>query len=104
MSQKFSHLPVAMPGGPLAPHMSAKLRTEMVDALFVGAGGFDRALTWINKSDENYGEFFKIYARGAVRSSNVELTADDSVENLLSRLDAGENARVINGKAETVDE
>lgn len=88
-----------MPGGPLAPHMSARLRTEIVDALFVGAGGFERALDWINKSEDNYGEFFKIWARGAVRSTNVELTADDSVEALLARLDAGEHAKVIDGEA-----
>lgn len=76
----------------------------MVDALFVGAGGFDRALAWINASDANYGDFFKTWARGAVRSTNVELSADDSVEALLARLDAGEHAHVIDGQAEPADE
>lgn len=80
--------------------MSARLRTETIDALFVASGGFERALDWINKSDENYAEFFKMWARGAVRSTNVELGVDDSVEALLARLDAGEHARVINGEAE----
>lgn len=88
-----------MPGGPLLPHMSARLRTETIDALFIGAGGFDRALAWINKSDENYGDFFKLWARGAVRSTNVELTADDSIETLLARLDAGEHAEVVSPDA-----
>ena len=89
-----------MPGGPLMPHMSARLRTETMDALFVGAGGFDRALAWINASDDNYAEFFKMWGRGAVRSTNVELSADESVEALLSKLDAGEHARVINGETD----
>jgi hypothetical protein len=93
----WSHLPVAMPGGSLMPHVSAKLRTEMVDALFIGAGGFERALAWVNSSEDCYGEFFKIWAKGAVRSTNVELSADDSVEALLAKLDAGEHAKVIDG-------
>ncbi len=97
MAKGWSTLPISMPGGGLMPHLSARMRTEMVDALFVGAGGFDRALTWINASDDNYGEFLKIWARGAVRSTNVELSADDSVEALLAKLDAGEHAKIING-------
>lgn len=97
MKRNWSHLPIAMPGGSLLPHVSAKLRTEMVDALFIGSGGFERAQAWINKSDDNYSEFFKIWAKGAVRSTNVELSADDSVEALLAKLDAGEHAKVIDG-------
>lgn len=92
----WSHLPIAMPGGAMMPHISARLRTEMIDALFVGSGGFERAQAWIDKSDDNYGEFFKIWAKGAVRSTNVELSADSSVESLLLELDAGQHARVIN--------
>lgn len=81
------------------PHMSARLRTETMDALFIGAGGYDRALAWINTNDENYEKFFLAWSRGAVRSTNVELSADDSVEALLAKLDAGEHARVIDGEA-----
>jgi hypothetical protein len=81
----------------MMPHVSAKLRTEMIDALFIGAGGFERAQAWIDKSDDNYGEFFKIWAKGAVRSTNIELSADDSVEAMLAKLDAGEHAKVIDG-------
>lgn len=94
MKRDWSTLPTGL-GGSLMPHVSAKLRTEMIDALFIGAGGFDRALAWINKSDDNYGDFFKIYAKGAIRSTNVQLEADDSVEALLAKLDAGEHAKVI---------
>lgn len=82
------------------PHLSARLRTEMVDALFIGSGGFERAQAWINKNDDNYGDFFKIWAKGAIRATSTELTADDSVEALLAKLDAGEHARVINGSDE----
>lgn len=96
-ARDWSHLPIAMPGGAMMPHISARLRTEMIDALFIGSGGFDRALAWINASDDNYGDFFKIYAKGAIRSTNVQLEADDSIEALLARLDAGEHATVING-------
>lgn len=84
-----------MPGGPLAPHMSARLRTETIDALFIGAGGFDRALAWVNKDDDNYGEFFKMWARGAVRSSNVEVTPGGSVDDIVNQLSASERAKVV---------
>jgi hypothetical protein len=92
----WSAFPVAMPGGQLIPHMSAQRRTQMMDALFEGAGGFDRALAWIEADDANYKEFFRMWARGAVKSMNVEASTPDSVEALLARLDAGEDARVIN--------
>lgn len=81
------------------PHMSARLRTETMDALFTGSGGFERALAWINANDDNYEKFFIAWTRGAVRSTNVELSADESVEALLSKLDAGEHAKVIDGEA-----
>jgi hypothetical protein len=96
MARNWSHLPVAIPGGALMPHVSAKLRTELIDALFVASGGFERAQAWIEKSDENYGEIFlTVWAKGAARSTNVELSADDSVEALLAKLDAGTHAKVI---------
>lgn len=92
----WSHLPVGMPGSGLSPHLSARMRTETVDALFVGAGGFDRALAWLDESSENYGKFLLgPWARGAMRSSSVELSADDSIESLIDKLDAGEHAKVI---------
>lgn len=97
MKRDWSHLPISMPGGTLMPHMSARMRTEQIDALYVGSGGFERAQAWINKNDDNYGEFFKIWAKGAVRSTNVLLEADDSVEAMLAKLDAGEHAKVIDG-------
>lgn len=102
MSDKWSHLPVALPGGSLLPHMSARLRTETIDALFVGTGGFNRALAWIEKSDDNYGEFFKIWAKGAVRSSNVEVGVSEGVEKLLDQLDERERAKTIDATATVI--
>jgi hypothetical protein len=82
-----------MPGGDLMPHMSARARTNMIDALFAGTGGFDRALAWIEKNDDNYGEFFtKVWARGAAKTNSTELTGTVTVENLLDQLDDAERA------------
>ena len=94
-----------MPSGALLPHMSARLRTETIDALFVGAGGFERALAWIEKNDSNYAEFFKLWAKGAVRATNVELGVSEGVEALLEKLDEQDRASratVINGHATEV--
>lgn len=88
---KPSQLPVALPGGDILPHMSARMRTRTIDALFEATGGFDRAVAWIESSDEAYGEFFtKVWAKGAAKVSNTEITASESVEDLLAKLDAAE--------------
>jgi hypothetical protein len=93
---QWSALPVTMPDGQLMPHMSARARTAMVDAVFQGAGGFERMLAWVEKSDENYGEFLtKIWAKGAAKVSSTELNVSGGVEDLLAKLDAGEHARVV---------
>lgn len=94
-----------MPNGSLLPHMSARMRTETIDALFVGAGGFERALAWVEASEENYGEFFtKVWAKGAARSTNVEVSASEGVESLLEKLDRAERAQTIDGQARVLDE
>jgi hypothetical protein len=102
MTVKWNNLPVALPGGSLLPHMSARLRTETIDALFVGAGGFEKALAWIEANDDNYAEFFKIWAKGAARSTNVEVGISDGVESLLEKLDAAERAKTIDGTVREV--
>lgn len=81
----------------MMPFMSARLRTQVIDALFEASGGFERALAWIDKDDANYGEFFKIYAKGAIRPTQIEHTASESLEDALAKLDAGEHARVVEG-------
>lgn len=80
------------------PHMSARMRTETIDALFEASGGFERAQAWIEASPDNYTEFFKIWAKGAVRSSNVEVGVSDSVENLLDKLDQADRAQTIDAE------
>lgn len=102
MSVKWSHLPIAMPGGGLLPHMSARLRTEIIDAVFEGVGGPEKLRAWVEASDENYGKFIEMWARGAVKSTNVELTASEGIENLLEKLDRADNAKLIEGAARVV--
>lgn len=68
--------------------MSARARTQTVDALFEGCGGYDRALQWIKADDENYGKFFvHIWAKGVERSVHMEHGMDDGMEAALARLD-----------------
>lgn len=94
-------LPATLPGGDMMPYMSARYRTQMIDALFEGTGGFERAKAWIEESSANYGEFFiKVWSKGAIRSTQVEERKPEEVEELLARLDAGEHAKVINAEAD----
>lgn len=92
----WSGLPVAMPGGTLLPHMSARHRTQVFDTAFEMLGGVDRLVAWAEASDENYGDFLKLFARGQAKATTTELTAGSvSVEELLAQLDAGASAKVI---------
>lgn len=91
-------LPASLPGGDMMPYMSARLRTQTIDALFEASGGFERALAYIDRNDDNYGEFFKIWAKGAVRTTGVEHTASESLEDMLAKLDAGDHAKVVEGE------
>lgn len=93
-----------MPGGSLLPHMSARLRTETIDAVFHNVGGAEKLTAWVEASDENYAKFIEIWARGAVRSTNVEVSASEGVEALLEKLDRAENAKLIDGHATVVDD
>ena len=89
-------LPTQMPGGDLMPYMSAVARSNMMDAVFYHVGGFARLVAWTEKNDENYKEFIKLWAKGAIRATQVQnMTPPTAVEDLLARLDAGEHAKVI---------
>lgn len=78
------------------PHMSARLRTQTIDALFEAAGGFERARAWIDKNDENFGEFFlKVWAKGAARTTNVEHNVGDSVDALIKQLDKTDRENML---------
>ena len=91
-------LPSSAPGGDMMPYMSARRRTATIDALFEASGGFERAKAWIESSNDAYSEFFKIWAKGAVRTSGVEHTASESLEDMLAKLDAGAHAKVVEGE------
>lgn len=93
----WSKLPVTLPNGQMMPHISARMRTETFDIAFQEIGGQEALNDWAR---QNKGEFYKMYARGAVRSTNVELATDGSIETLLDRLDAGEHAKVISPDGE----
>jgi len=96
-------VPSTLPGGDLLPHMSARLRTATIDALFEASGGFERARAFIEKSDEHYMEFFKIWAKGAARTTNVEHNVGDSVDALIKQLDKAERENMIDVTPQTVD-
>lgn len=100
----WNHLPVPMPGGAMLPHLSARMRTATVDAVFQMTGGAERLADWANKP-ENYGDFVtKVWAKGMAKSVSAELTADtQSLEGLLAQLDAGEHAKVVSPDGSPVD-
>lgn len=79
------------------PHLSARMRSEVVDNVFLLAGGQEKLLAFVEKNDENYQFFLQhCWAKGLPRVSNAEVTvAAESVEDLVARLDAGEHARVV---------
>ena len=91
-------LPQSMPGGDMMPFMSGRYRTATMDALFHGVGGFERARAWIEASDENYAEFFKLWAKGAIRPTAIEHQGAQSLEDMIAKLDAGEHAKVVEGE------
>ena len=93
---QWSSLPVALPDGSLVPHLSARHRTLMVDAVFEGIGGYEGFAAWAGQP-ENRGDFYKLWARGQAKATSIEHGVGDGVEGLLARLDAGESARVVSG-------
>lgn len=89
----WKHLPVSLPGGGMLPHISGRMRTATVDAVFHMMGGTERLADWASK---NPGEFYtKVWAKGMSKPISLEVQADGSLEDLLASLDAGEHARVI---------
>ena len=86
-------LPVAMPGGDLLPHMSARRRRQAIDNIYAMVGGEERTVHEIDrdKTGAAYWRFFDAWARGAGRPLSVEHTMNtDSVEALWEKIDARE--------------
>jgi hypothetical protein len=93
-------LPIALPGGQLMPHMSARRRHEIMDTVFEMTGGVERLAHQVNKDDSSYWEFMKLWGKGLPRAVATEHSATAGVEQLLDKLDAldrSDNATVIDG-------
>lgn len=100
MAEQLPSFPSVIPGGALIPHMSARHRTQLVDALFEAVGGFERAKAHIEASEDNYHDFFMAWMKGQAKAINTEHTASDDLSNLIKRLDQEDrmsNATVIDG-------
>lgn len=97
-------VPSTMPGGELMPHMSGRFRQTAMDVVFYNTGGIERLSAWANTNDENYHNFIKLWAKGAIRATQIEnIAPPTAVEDLLARLDAGEHAKVVSGDGENED-
>lgn len=90
MSAKF---PTVTRSGDILPGLSGRRRQEQMDALYEASGGFQRALAWLEKSDENWEKFFLgPYAKGAQRAVTVEHAAGAGLEDLIEKMDRAGNA------------
>lgn len=101
---EWKHLPISLPNGGMLPHLSGRMRTAVVDAVFQMTGGTERLADW---ADKNYGEFItKVWAKGMSKPISVEVSEDGSLEDLLAALDGGEHAKIINedGSSVTIEE
>lgn len=85
------------------PHMSARRRHEICDTVFEMLGGVERLHHEANRNTDSYWEFMKMWQKGLPRAVATEANVNnESIEEALKRLDAAENARVINGDASRV--
>lgn len=76
-------------------HTSPRFRTQQMDLIYALTGGVERAVAWADESSENYGKFLALWARGQMRTNNVELNAGSSIEDMLRAIDSGDHARVV---------
>jgi hypothetical protein len=91
----FPSLPMITPAGEMLPHLSARRRMEVMDMVFEDIGGVPAMSAWASRDNENRSDFYKMWARGAIRSTNIEVSNAVSPEDIIARLDAGEHAKVI---------
>lgn len=96
---------MTLPGGALMPHMSARRRHEICDTVFEMLGGAERLHHESNRNSDSYWEFMKLWQRGLPRAVATEHSVNnESVEDLLKKLDQHETSKVINGSVSRVDE
>lgn len=96
MSAVKWNLPLAMPGGEILPHIDARRRTEIMSQVFEDIGGPEGLSAWASKNDDNRGDFYKMWAKGAVRATNTEVHASEGIESLLKQLDKRDRERESN--------
>lgn len=105
MSDRDPKLPLALPGGHLMPHMSARRRHEICDTVFEMLGGVERLHHEANRDRESYWAFMKLWQKGLPRAVATEHSVNkDSVEEMLKKLDRAENAQLINGTATVIED
>lgn len=100
MTKNVPAFPSVLPGGALMPHLSARYRRQQMDALYEAVGGFDKALAYIEKSDENYGKFLEQYWKGQAKAVSVEHNADGDLADIIKKLDEEDRfkkAKIIEG-------
>lgn len=104
MSQSKPKFPITLAGGQLMPFMDARARADMARTVMEMLGGAERLYHESNRDPESYKWFVeKVWAKGLPRAIATEHSVNaESVEDLYKRLDAAENARVINGEASHV--
>lgn len=96
MSEAPKNLPITLPGGALMPHMSARRRHEICDTVFEMLGGVERLHHEANRDQDSYWKFMGMWQKGLPRAVATEHSVDrESVEELLKKLDRGENAQDI---------
>lgn len=94
----WGHLGASVPSLSLLPHVSGRLKQNVVDAVFEAVGGTDKLVAFVEKDDENYKFFLQhLWSKNLPRVSHNEHTLDESsVEAMLAKIDAGEHAPVVN--------
>jgi hypothetical protein len=97
---KVPSLPTSLPGGELMPHLSARMRTNIVDAVYEGIGGFERFSDWADKNPDEF--YTKIWAKGVAKAVSHEVGLGDGVEALLDKLDQEERMKTIEGSFKEV--
>lgn len=96
--------PLTLPGGQLMPHMSARRRHEICDTVFEMLGGVERMHHEANRDPEAYWEFMtKLWGKGLPRAVATEHSVNnESIEDMLKKLEQHENIKVINGTAQEI--
>ncbi len=96
-------LPIALPGGDLMPHMSARRRHEICDTVFEMLGGVERLHHESNRDQESYWRFMSMWQKGLPRAVATQHSVDnESVEKLLERLDRAAHAQDVTDASYTV--